>query len=156
MASASSGKARRSGRYANATKEKESTISGKLVAITAVVVLFLGLWVVANYFNTRQAINVSPQVAGWETITDGEIRIDVDISRKDPDKQSYCIVNALSYDKDEVGRREFLIPAGGPKVQRFSVMIPTTNRAVAAKVYGCSGTVPPYLTVPSAGYQPGN
>ncbi|MBN9644786.1 DUF4307 domain-containing protein [Corynebacterium mendelii] len=145
--------ARRSGRYDNVSNE--STISGKLVAIAAVVVLFVGLWVVFNYVSNSQKVNVSTTVAGWERITDDEIRIDVDVSRKDPDKASYCIVNALAYDKDEVGRREFLIAPGGPKVQRFSVVIPTTDQAVAAKVYGCSGTIPPYLTTPSSGYQPG-
>ncbi|AZA13158.1 DUF4307 domain-containing protein [Corynebacterium choanae] len=123
----------------------------KMVAIGAVVIAIVAVVVIGRYFYQSSQINVTPTLAEFERVADDEMRVAVDVSRKDPSLPAYCIVTALSYDKDEVGRREFLIGASDASLERFEIIIPTRKPAVAAKMYGCSSTIPSYLTEPTNG-----
>ena len=133
----------RSARY-----DKDSTapnVSGKIIAILAVITAVIAIVVVWQYFESRQKVTISATPAGFERTADDMLRLNVDVTRKNPEVDSYCIVTAQNYQVEEVGRREFIIPAGGPKVQRFVVDIPTRDIAVAGRVYGCSENPPHFL-----------
>lgn len=133
----------RSDRYGNT---RNTAFSGKIVVfILAVILAGVAAYMVAQFLRTNHS-DVSAQESGGSIISDSRLQASVDVTRDDASKPAYCILTAMNYDKNEVGRREFLVPAGGEKVQRFLVDVPTTERAHAAKVYGCSTVIPDYLT----------
>ncbi|APT84432.1 DUF4307 domain-containing protein [Corynebacterium aquilae] len=135
----------RSARYDSPAKESGNA-SGKIVAVLAVIVAVIAVVVIWQYFQARQSITISATPGGFERTNDTTLLLNVDVTRKNTDVDSYCIVTAQNYNVEEVGRREFIIPAGGPKVQRFQVEIPSREMPVAGRVYGCSENPPHYLT----------
>ncbi|HHU67402.1 DUF4307 domain-containing protein [Corynebacterium sp.] len=124
-----------------------SNFSGKMIAIVTVV-LMAGLAVaIARYMAAdAQSGDVRIEMVSHERTADDNMRLWVDVTRKDPDVLSYCIVTALNYEMAEVGRREILVEPGGDALQRFQVDIPSRDLPVSGSVYGCSTSVPPYLT----------
>ncbi|WJZ02185.1 DUF4307 domain-containing protein [Corynebacterium freiburgense] len=134
----------RANRYA--TDPKKGTLSGKIIAIGAVIFAVVAVVVIVQYFQKINGATVTASQAGFERIDDRTLKISVDVTRKNIDEPSYCIVTALNYDKAEVGRREFRIEPGGNQTERFQVNIPTRDLPVAGTVYGCHTNVPSYLT----------
>lgn len=124
-----------------------SNLSGKMIAIVTVV-LMAGLAVaIARYMDAdAKRGDVTIEMVSHERTADDNMRLWVDVTRKDPDVLSYCIVTALNYEMAEVGRREILVQPGGDALQRFQVDIPSRDLPVSGSVYGCSTSVPPYLT----------
>ncbi|PRQ12396.1 DUF4307 domain-containing protein [Corynebacterium sp. 13CS0277] len=133
----------RTARYDN--NATAPNLSGKIIAILAVITAVIAVVVIWQYFQSRSQVTISATPAGFERTADDVLRLNVDVTRKNPEVDSYCIVTAQNYQVEEVGRREFVIPAGGPKVQRFQVDIPTRDLPVAGRVYGCAEGVPDYL-----------
>lgn len=123
-----------------------SAIAGKLIAVAAVVFVVIAGIVIYQYFHKVNAATVSATTAGFSRVDDRTLKISVDVTRKNTEQPSYCIVTALNYDKAEVGRREFLIEPGGQRTERFSVDIPSRDLPVAGTVYGCADNPPAYLT----------
>ena len=121
-------------------------LSGKMVAIVAVVLL-IGLAVAIARFMAADAQrgDVTIEMVSHERVADDTMRLWVDVTA-DPEVLSYCIVTALNYEMAEVGRREILVEPGGDALQRFQVDIPSRDLPVSGSVYGCSTSVPPYLT----------
>lgn len=129
-------------RYGETRNQK---FSGKIVVVILAVMLAAALAYAVNQYLRTSDADVTAQESGGEIVSDERMTMSIDVTRKDPQKAAYCIVTALDYDKNEVGRREFVIPAGGESVQRFKVDIPTRERGYAATAYGCSGTLAPHL-----------
>ncbi|MDO4908316.1 MAG: DUF4307 domain-containing protein [Corynebacterium sp.] len=112
--------------------------------------MIIAILVVAGVFYFQQhrtASNntVTASERGFETDSDSQLTLYMDVTRSTPSMDSYCVVRALDYDKTEVGRREILIPAGENSTVKLSVPISTRKRAVAGDVYGCGTTIPSYL-----------
>lgn len=132
---------------ADRTPKTERNLGGKMIAVIAVV-LIVGLAVaVARYLaadNERGEVTIS--MVSHERIDDQTMRLWVDVTREDPDVESYCIVTAINYEMAEVGRRELLIEPGGDPIQRFQVDIPSRDLPVSGSVYGCSTQIPAHLT----------
>lgn len=118
-----------------------------------IVVGIVGMLVIAGVYIFVQMNRVgSPDVtasqAGWsrtEGKEDEEFIFTLDVTRSNPELDSYCIIYALNYDVAEVGRRDVFIPAGGPNTVRVDVPIATRELAVAGDVYGCSTDIPAFL-----------
>ncbi|KQB85897.1 DUF4307 domain-containing protein [Corynebacterium mastitidis] len=125
--------------------EGSKGLSGKVIAVLMVVLLIAFVIVVARYLSTRDEPTVKAAMTNFERVDDATMHLDIDVTRSQPGVPSYCIVTAMNYDKAEVGRREVLIPAGGPETQRLAVEIPTRDRAVSGSVYGCSTQIPSYM-----------
>ena len=119
---------------------RSTSISGKVIVIGVALVLVISGLYMWNQWRNESSPDVSISSAGFD-----RPNFTVDVTRDDASRAAYCIVTALDYDKNEVGRREFVIPAGGDKTERFKVAIPTRARAVAGKEYGCSTEIPGYL-----------
>ena len=132
---------------ADRTPKSGGNLSGRMVAIVAVVLL-IGLAVaIARYMAAdAQRGDVTIEMVSHERVADDTMRLWVDVTREDPDVESYCIVTSMNYEMAEVGRREILVEPGGDAVQRFQVDIPSRDLPVSGSVYGCSTTLPPYLT----------
>lgn len=120
-------------------------LSGKIIAVLMVALLIAFVIVVARYLSTRDDPTVKASMTNFERMDDATMHLDIDVTRSQPDVPSYCIVTAMNYDKAEVGRREVLVPPGGPETQRLGVEIPTRDRAVSGSVYGCSTQIPSYM-----------
>lgn len=129
-------------RYGETRNQK---FSGKIVALILAVILAAALTYVVTQFLRTSDADVTAQESGGEVVSDERMTMSIDVTRKDPSQPAYCIVTALDYDKNEVGRREFVIPRGGEEVTRYKVDIPTRERGYAATAYGCSSTLPPHL-----------
>ncbi|MDO4685849.1 MAG: DUF4307 domain-containing protein [Corynebacterium sp.] len=134
----------RADRYA--VDPKKGTLSGKIIAVGAVIFALVAVVVIFQYFQKVQGATVTASQAGFERIDDRTLRLSVDVTRKNTDVAAYCIVTALNYDKAEVGRREFRIEPGGNPTERFQIDIPTRDLPVAGTIYGCHDNVPPHLT----------
>lgn len=130
-----------SARYGN----RSQNLSGKLIAVAAVIFAVIAVFAFVQYYQQRQQVDVTATTAGFERPDDQHLVVNVDVSRADPSKKAYCIITALNWDKDEVGRREFLIEPSEQKTERFQVTVPTRDVPVAGTVYGCSSAVPDYL-----------
>ena len=124
---------------------RDQKFSGKIVALILAVILAAALTYVVTQFLRTSDADVTAQESGGEVVSDERMTMSIDVTRKDPSQPAYCIVTALDYDKNEVGRREFVIPRGGEDVTRYKVDIPTRERGYAATAYGCSSTLPPHL-----------
>lgn len=126
------------------TAEKRGVV-GPIIAIGAVLFVIALAVVAFQYFQKVNSVTVSATTAGFEQVDERTLRVNVDVTRTDVDKPSYCIITSMNADKAEVGRREFIIPTGGPKTQRIKVDIPSRDIPVAGKVYGCSEKLPAHL-----------
>ena len=131
----------------NRTPATGRNLGGKMIAVVAVVLL-VGLAVaIARYMAAdAERGDVTISMVSHERVADDTLRLWVDVTRKDPGVESYCIVTAMNYEMAEVGRREILVEPGGDAVQRFAVDIPSRDLPVSGSVYGCSTTMPSYLT----------
>ena len=124
---------------------RDRGIRGKWIILGIIAILVVSGLYIANQMRNAGPRDASISGAGFERHSDQRIDFFADVSRTDPSKPAYCVVTALDYDKNEVGRREFYVPPSQQKLQRFVVAIPTQTRAVAATPYGCSLTIPSYL-----------
>ncbi|MCX2162366.1 DUF4307 domain-containing protein [Corynebacterium auriscanis] len=129
-------------RYGN---ERSNKFAGRLMVVVLLAILVAAaIYIVSQFLNTTSA-DVTAVESGGKVVSAEQLSMSVDVTRSDASKPAYCIVTALDYDKNEVGRREFLIPAGGAEVTRWQVEINTRKEAYAATVYGCSSTIPTHL-----------
>ncbi|AZA11102.1 DUF4307 domain-containing protein [Corynebacterium gerontici] len=138
-------------RYASgADTSQQSTLSGKLLAILILVMVFAVAIAAFRLVKQQQAMTITGKTAEVTQLNDEQFKLSFDVTRDDTDTDSYCIVKALNYDMAEVGRREVVIPAGGQRTQRFETVISTREPGVSADVYGCATTLPFYLEAPDA------
>lgn len=137
-------------RYAKESSTTKGTISGKLIAIFALVMVIAFAFALVKFFQAEAKSTITGETATVEQIDENAMRVVVDITRKDTSVPTYCIVTALDYDINEVGRREVVIPAGGETTERIAVEVPTRATAVSGDVYGCSDIIPFYMDTSEA------
>lgn len=125
--------------------QRNKAFTGKLLVTILAILIAGSLAYAVSQFMTASSADVSAVESGGTVVSDDRLRMRVDVTREDPSAPAYCILTAMDYDKSEVGRREFLVPAGGPKTSRHSVDIQTRVRGYAGKVYGCSSVIPSHL-----------
>lgn len=130
----------------DADRHSGNAWTGKLMALFCIALVAGLALAIAMYLRTANEHTVTGATTDVKTIDENTFELTVDIEREDTDAASYCIVTALNYDVAEVGRREILIPEGGNSTQRMVIHIATTESAVSGDVYGCSYTVPEYLS----------
>ncbi|WP_040423086.1 DUF4307 domain-containing protein [Corynebacterium lipophiloflavum] len=120
-------------------------IGGKVLAIAAVLMVALVIAAAARNYLQRQAVPVTASFVTQEAVDDATTRLWIDVTRRDPSIDSYCIVTAVNYDFAEVGRREVIIPAGGEELIHVGVDLPVREPAVSGRIYGCSENIPFYM-----------
>ncbi|KAB1504034.1 DUF4307 domain-containing protein [Corynebacterium sp. 320] len=127
-------------------KRSGGTFTGKILAVVFAAMMLAAVVYIVAMLRNQSTVDVTAVETGGSVVSDHEIKASIDITRDDPSKPAYCIIYALDYEKNDVGRREIALPAGGDKTVRVETTMPTRERAHAAKVYGCSSDLPPYLT----------
>lgn len=90
--------------------------------------------------------DVSGDSTGFEVLGPQTVAVQYTVNRSDPSQPVACVVRALGHDNAEVGRREVLIPAGTTKQVGMRSDVHTSTFAAIGEVFGCSTTVPAYLT----------
>ena len=88
---------------------------------------------------------IEAQRVGYAVLGPDTIRIDISVTRDEPQRPAACVVRARGHSAAENGRREVLVPAGGSTVGVSSV-IRSSGEPVTADVVGCTYQVPPYLS----------
>lgn len=124
---------------------RNTTFSGKVVVVVLSVIFAAVLAYMVSQFMQHNSADVKAQESGGEVVNEHLMRVSLDVTRSDSNKAAYCIVTALDYEKNEVGRREFVVPAGGAKVGRYKVDVQTRTAGYAGKAYGCSAVLPDHL-----------
>lgn len=137
-------------RYGSGKAAREgTTVSGKVIVVFAVALLALVAFAAGRAFLQQQSRTVTAEFITHEVVDDSTARLWVDVHRKHPTEPAYCIVFAVDYDHNEVGRRDVVIPAGGEKSQRLGVEIATRAPITSGRVYGCSEEIPAHLDTAS-------
>lgn len=134
------------------TATKRSNAAGRIVALIAIGLVVVLLYSVFDYFKKQESRTVTADFISLEAVDDNTTRMWIDVSRKDVEAPSYCIVTAVNYAHAEVGRREVVLPAGGQELERVAVELPVRGPAVSGRVYGCSDNLPFYMDPTSTFY----
>jgi len=83
--------------------------------------------------------------AAFAVLDDGSVSVTTEVQRDDPSRPAECVVRARAESGEEVGRKEILIPPSAGTTQRETVLR-TSHRATIGEVYGCTYSVPEYLS----------
>ncbi|KWX67713.1 DUF4307 domain-containing protein [Mycobacterium sp. NAZ190054] len=114
------------------------------IGLTALVVL-TGIVVATVAFNRFGSNDVEGELAGYELVDPHTVDVTVSVTRDDPSRPVVCIVRARSYDGDETGRREVLVPPSADATVQVTTTVKSSRPAVIGDVYGCGTDVPGYL-----------
>lgn len=90
--------------------------------------------------------NVSGEVTAYQILDPSTVSVQFTLTRKNPGQPVACVVRGRSKDGDETGRRELLIPPGTQTQIGVRTEVHTSQPPVIGEVFGCSTTVPAYLT----------
>ncbi|WP_333618016.1 DUF4307 domain-containing protein [Dietzia sp.] len=128
----------------------KSLVPSRIVAIV-LSLMFIGLLVAVGAFIYTKVTEetISGEVVASDVVSDGTTKVTVDITRSEPDKEGYCILQAKDYASAEIGRSEVYLPPG-KQTSREVVEIDTTSRGYISDIYGCQYGKPAYLDPASA------
>ncbi|TRW78390.1 DUF4307 domain-containing protein [Mycolicibacterium sp. 018/SC-01/001] len=132
--------AQRYGTRHSSRRTRRWIVVGSFVAVVA-----LGVAVAAVAFSRLGSPEVKGELSGYRVVDDRTVEVTASVTRDDPSRPVVCIVRARSYDGDEVGRRELLVPPSATGTVQVTTRVTTSRPAVVGDVYGCGTDVPPYL-----------
>lgn len=89
--------------------------------------------------------DVSGDITAYEITGPNTVAVQFTVTRKEPDRPVACVVRARSRDGAETGRREVLVPAGDAQVGTRAE-VKTSSEPAIGEVFGCTTSVPAYLT----------
>ena len=123
--------------------------SGRWVAIglTALVAV-IGVAVAAIAFTRLGSNEVEGEMAGYRIVDPNTVDVTISVTRDDPSRPVVCIVRTRSYEGDENGRREVLVPPSDAATVQVTTTVKSSGPAVVGDVYGCGTDVPGYLVEP--------
>jgi hypothetical protein len=92
---------------------------------------------------------VSGEGTGYTIVDSSTVDVSFTVTRSDPGQAVACVVRARSRAGDETGRREVLVPPGDSQQTSVESRVKTTGPPAIGEVFGCTTSVPPYLTADS-------
>jgi len=116
-----------------------------IVPALTIAVLAAGVAIAAVAFSRLGSAEVKGELGGYRVVDDRTVEVTASVTRDDPAHAVVCIVRARSYDGDEVGRREVLVPPSTADTVQVTTLVTTSRRAAVGDVYGCGTDVPAYL-----------
>ncbi len=114
------------------------------IGLTVLVVL-TGIVIAMVAFSRFGSSEVKGELAGYRVVDPHTVDVTVSVTRDDPSRPVVCIVRARSYDGDETGRREVLVPPSADVTVQVTTTVKASRPAVIGDVYGCGIDVPGYL-----------
>lgn len=130
------------GRYGSSSRGSAARWRRWVFIAVAVVAGLVVAWV--GYLNLGPAAIDAERVSFARQPGDA-MSITINVTRDDPSKPGVCIVTVRDLSGAESGRKEVYIPAGDNHSVQTTV-IRSTDPPVDADVFGCSYSVPPYLS----------
>lgn len=120
---------------------------GRRWQVWALAALGIAVGVVLAYiaYVNLGATPITAQRVGFEEKPGNAMEITVDVSRDQPGKPAVCIVRVRDISGAESGRKELYIPPGNAGT-RMRTVIKSASRPVTADLFGCSYSVPEYLS----------
>ena len=137
--------ARPADRYGSAGKDKKPKRWRKwlFVGIALVVSGAVG-WV--YYLNFGQS-SIDAERIGFQKLPGDAMQVTLNVTRDDNSKPGVCVVRVRDKSGAESGRREVLVPAGAGN-SRVNTVVKSIGEPVTADVFGCSYSIPRYLSTP--------
>lgn len=90
---------------------------------------------------------ITAERVAFEELPGNSMEITIDVQRDAPERPGVCIVRVRDESGAESGRKEVFVPPGEAGV-RLRTVIRSGTRPVTADVFGCSYSVPDYLSRP--------
>ena len=113
--------------------------------LLATVTVLLGLGVAYIGYQNQGTQPITGEQVAFDVLDDHSVHITFRVVRDDPSKPADCVVRAREESGAEVGRKEVLIPAADGPVTHETVLR-TSARATTGEVFGCTYTIPEYLS----------
>lgn len=145
---ATEGSVPRSGPRATYPVERSASSRKRWFYALSVVVVAAGLTIAYLGYRQFGDPEVSGQATGYQITSSSTIDVQFTVTRQDPGAAVACVVRARAKDGSEVGRREVLVPAGESTQVGAGSKVVTSRPPVIGEVFGCTTTVPPYLSEP--------
>lgn len=114
------------------------------IGLTALVVV-TGVALATIAFSRFGSSEVKGELGGYRVVDPHTVEVTISVTRDDPSRPVVCIVRARSYDGDETGRREVLVPPSTDATVQVTTTVRSSRPAVIGDVYGCGTDVPGYL-----------
>jgi Domain of unknown function (DUF4307) len=118
-----------------------------VIGLSALVVI-TGVAIAGVAFTRFGSGDVEGELGGYRVIDSHTVDVTISVTRDDPSRPAVCIVRARSYDGDETGRREVLVPPATATTVQVTTTVKSSRPAVMGDVYGCGTDVPGYLVAP--------
>jgi len=115
-----------------------------VIGLTALVVI-VGVTIASVAYQRLGTADVKGELGGYRVIDPRTVEVTISVTRDDPSRPVVCIVRARSYDGDETGRREVLVPPAEAQTVQVTTTVASSRPAVMGDVYGCGTDVPGYL-----------
>ena len=110
-------------------------------------VLLGALVVTVVAYNNLGSQPIEGKQVAFDVLDDQSVRVTLEVRRNEPERPVDCVVRARAESGDEVGRKEVLIPpSAAVDTVRNETVIRTSSRGVVGEVYGCTYSVPEYLS----------
>ncbi|GAA5126776.1 DUF4307 domain-containing protein [Haloechinothrix salitolerans] len=131
-------------RYGTARSPGKTRRGPILFAIVAVVVSVAIAYVA---FRLIGSAPLSAERVAFTVRPDKTMEVTIDVERNEPQRPAVCVVRVRDISGAETGRREVYIPPSDGSI-RLRTVITSGSRPVTADVFGCTYSVPKYLSRP--------
>ncbi len=131
------------GRYS--ARRRPAGSRRRSTAIVLALGIIAGAVVAVIAYRNLGSAPISGEQTGFSVDSPSAVTVQYTVTRNDPSKAAVCILQALSLDGSETGRREMYIPPSASSVSFYKATVHTSHPPVAGSVFGCSYTVPSYL-----------
>lgn len=136
----------RSGPRATYPVERSRSSRKRWFYVLSTVVVAAGLAIAYWGYQAFGSPDVAGEASGYQITGDNTVDVQFTVTRKEPGTAVACVIRARAKDGSEVGRREVVIPAGNETQVGVRTQVRTSAPPVIGEVFGCSPSVPPYLT----------
>lgn len=133
-----------SDRYGTARSPGKSKGGAILFGVIAVVVSAAIAYVAFRLIGSDP---LSAERVAFTVRQDNTMEVTLDVERNDPERPAVCVVRVRDISGAETGRREVYVPPSDGSV-RLRTVITSGSRPVTADVFGCTYSVPDYLSRP--------
>lgn len=132
------------GRYgpdnARQNKRFRPTTRRILIAVPLVIVVGLVGFLAATNLTDE---TIEAERTSFHAVSEHAMKVNLRVSRDQPDRAAVCVVRTRSLDGVESGRREVVVPAGE---SRLSTVVTGNAEPVTVSVVGCGYDVPSYMS----------
>ena len=114
--------------------------------VVVVVAVAVGLVIAVVAYGNLGSQPIDAEQTAFDVVDDSTVRVSFSVTRDHPERAADCIIRARAQGGEETGRREVYVPPANGATQQ-TTSLRTVRRAVTGEVFGCSYTVPGYLSM---------